>query len=98
MQGRQYHQAAHQRTTSQSWHLSLGLWVADPPAEIYDWNDSVIRLEVVRLDSEGMGSDPLRWQVTCEFDLLDDHSDLNRNYSGGRCEDSRNGGSGDAGK
>ena len=51
---------------------TLGLWVADPPAEIYDWNDSVIRLEVVRLDSEGFGLRPVSdGSVTCEFELIE---------------------------
>jgi hypothetical protein len=51
---------------------TLGLWVADPPAEIYDWNDSVIRLEVVRMESEGMGLRPTSdGSVACEFDLLE---------------------------
>lgn len=51
---------------------TLGLWVADPPAEIYDWNDAVIRLEVVRLDPEGLGLRPTSdGSVACEFDLLE---------------------------
>ena len=51
---------------------SLGLWVADPPAEIYDYTESAIRIEVVRLESEGLGLRPVSdGSVVCDFDVLD---------------------------
>lgn len=51
---------------------SLGLWVADPPAEIYDYTESAIRIEVVRLESEGMGLRPVSdGSVVCDFDVLE---------------------------
>ena len=58
-------------------HLNPGvyvliLWVADPPAEIYDYTDSAIMIEVVRLESEGFGLRPLAdGSVVCNFDLLE---------------------------
>ncbi len=49
----------------------LGLWVADPPAEIYDYTDSAIMIEVVRLESEGLGLRPTDdGSVVCDFDLV----------------------------
>ena len=51
---------------------ALGLWVADPPAEIYDYAESAIRIEVVRLESEGFGLRPVSdGCVTCDFDLVE---------------------------
>jgi lipopolysaccharide transport system ATP-binding protein len=50
----------------------LGLWVADPPAEIYDYTDSAIMLEVVRPESEGFGLSPQAdGCVVTDFDLLE---------------------------
>ena len=53
----------------------LGLWVADPPAEIYDYTDSAIRLEVVRHESEGFGLRPQAdGSVVCNFDFVESSS------------------------
>jgi lipopolysaccharide transport system ATP-binding protein len=52
----------------------LGLWVADPPAEIYDYSESAVRIEVVRLETDGMGlglRPDMDGSVVCEFELLD---------------------------
>ncbi len=50
----------------------LGLWVADPPAEIYDYTESAIMIEVVRLESEGLGLSPVDdGCVVCNFDLVE---------------------------
>ncbi len=50
----------------------LGLWVADPPAEIYDYMESAVRIEVVRLETEGMGLRPvIDGSVVCDFKLLE---------------------------
>ena len=50
----------------------LGLWVADPPAEIYDFTESAIRIEVVRLESEGFGLRPTSdGSVVCAFEVLE---------------------------
>jgi lipopolysaccharide transport system ATP-binding protein len=50
----------------------LGLWVADPPAEIYDFTESAIRVEVVRLESEGFGLRPISdGSVVCDFEVLE---------------------------
>ena len=50
----------------------LGLWVADPPAEIYDFTESAIRLEVVRLESEGFGLRPTSdGSVVCDFEVIE---------------------------
>lgn len=50
----------------------LGLWVADPPAEIYDFTESAIRIEVVRLESEGFGLRPTSdGSVVCDFEVLE---------------------------
>jgi lipopolysaccharide transport system ATP-binding protein len=50
----------------------LGLWVADPPAEIYDFTESAIRVEVVRLESEGFGLRPTSdGSVVCDFEVLE---------------------------
>jgi lipopolysaccharide transport system ATP-binding protein len=48
----------------------LGLWVADPPAEIYDFTESAIRIEVVRLEKEGFGLRPTSdGSVVCDFEV-----------------------------
>jgi ABC-type polysaccharide/polyol phosphate transport system ATPase subunit len=50
----------------------LGLWVADPPAEIFDYTESAIRIEVVHSGSQGAGVRPLEdGSVVCEFDILE---------------------------
>jgi lipopolysaccharide transport system ATP-binding protein len=50
----------------------LGLWVADPPAEIYDFTESAIRIEVVRLESEGFGLRPASdGSVVCDFEVCE---------------------------
>jgi lipopolysaccharide transport system ATP-binding protein len=50
----------------------LGLWVADPPAEIYDYTDSAIRIEVVRLEPQGFGLRPQSdGHVVCDFDVVE---------------------------
>ena len=50
----------------------LGLWVADPPAEIYDFTESAIRIEVVRLESGGFGLRPTSdGSVVCDFEVLE---------------------------
>jgi lipopolysaccharide transport system ATP-binding protein len=50
----------------------LGLWVADPPAEIYDYTDSAIMIEVVRLESEGFGLRPAAdGCVVSDFEILE---------------------------
>jgi ABC-type polysaccharide/polyol phosphate transport system ATPase subunit len=50
----------------------LGLWVADPPAEIYDFTESAIRIEVVRLETEGFGLRPTSdGSVVCDFEVLE---------------------------
>jgi lipopolysaccharide transport system ATP-binding protein len=50
----------------------LGLWVADPPAEIYDFAESAIRIEVVRLETEGLGLRPTSdGSVVCDFEVLE---------------------------
>jgi lipopolysaccharide transport system ATP-binding protein len=51
---------------------AIGLWVADPPAEIYDYTASAIKIEVVRLESEGFGLRPVSdGSVVCDFDVLE---------------------------
>ncbi len=50
----------------------LGVWVADPPAEIYDFIESAIRIEVVRLESSGFGLRPTSdGSVVCDFEVLE---------------------------
>ncbi len=50
----------------------LGLWMADEPAEIYDWIESAIKIEIVRLEAEGLGLRPVPdGKVVTEFDLLE---------------------------
>jgi ABC-type polysaccharide/polyol phosphate transport system ATPase subunit len=50
----------------------LGLWVADPPAEIFDFTESAIRIEVVRLESEGFGLRPTSdGSVVCDFEVIE---------------------------
>jgi lipopolysaccharide transport system ATP-binding protein len=48
----------------------LGLWAADPPAEIFDFIDSAANIETIRLESEGWGLRPMGdGSVVCNFDL-----------------------------
>jgi lipopolysaccharide transport system ATP-binding protein len=50
----------------------LGLWVADPPAEIFDYTDSAIRIEVVYSGPERAGVRPQEdGSVVCQFDVLE---------------------------
>jgi len=49
----------------------LGLWVADPPAEIFDHNDSAIRIEVVQPPSKASVRALEDGSVVCEFEILD---------------------------
>jgi ABC-type polysaccharide/polyol phosphate transport system ATPase subunit len=50
----------------------VGLWMADPPSEIYDYAESAILIEVVHLESEGFGLRPLSdGSVPCDFDVLE---------------------------
>jgi energy-coupling factor transporter ATP-binding protein EcfA2 len=50
----------------------LGLWVADPPAEIFDYTESAIRIEVVQPPSRGVPVRALEdGSVVCEFDILE---------------------------
>lgn len=47
---------------------NLGLWVANPPGEVFDWIKSGINIEVIDINSLATGI-PQDGAVTCEFDI-----------------------------
>ena len=53
-------------------YVRAGAEIINEPAEIYDWIESTIRIEVVRLEAEGLGLRPVPdGKVVTEFDLLE---------------------------